>query len=67
MSKQDLDGTEIRSSIQQMGGERVPPNVRAHLLLDADLYGELLAHLPDSGWMDPGFRRDDGKKVKRKC
>src|SRR5258708_13979139 len=51
MSKQDLDGTEVRSRIQQICGERVPPNVRSHLLLDADLYGELVAHLSDGGWM----------------
>ncbi len=29
----------------------MPPNVRAYLLFDADLFGELLADLSDAGWM----------------
>jgi hypothetical protein len=48
MPKQDLDGAEVCSRIQQMGGERVSPNVGARLFLDSDLLSQLLAHLPDA-------------------
>src|SRR5580704_17350138 len=50
MPKQDLDGAEVGSCIQQMGGERVSPNVGARLFFNAGLLGQLLADLPDAGW-----------------
>src|SRR5213592_4383605 len=43
MPKQNLDGAEVCSCIEQVGGERVPPNVGTHLFLDADLFCQHLA------------------------
>ena len=47
MSKQNLDGPQIRSGFQQVSGETMPQRVRMNLLADAGTLRGFPAGLPD--------------------
>ena len=57
MTEQDLDGAEIRSSLQQMGRKAVPQGVRMDMLmLETSTQCGLLTRCPSTlvvtGWFD---------------
>src|SRR5215831_9557807 len=46
MSHQQLNGAQVRTGLEQMGGEAVPERVRTHPLLDTCACGGGLANVP---------------------
>ncbi|MBA7693692.1 hypothetical protein ES703_102281 [subsurface metagenome] len=48
MAQHFLNAPQVRSSLQEMGGERMPQDVRGNPLLKVHSLSILLEHLPES-------------------
>lgn len=53
MPQHFLNGTQISAGLQQMGGERMPQNMRMYILMDTLLPGSVFQTMADGAGANP--------------